>query len=73
MVAVVVLVVAVATDVTAHARAGSEQRQLASATSTLRGLRTDVRGTTFYRALATNHRNALQASVASSLAWSART
>jgi len=68
VVAVVVLVVAVATDVQAHARAGSEQRQLASATSTLRGLRTDVRVTTFYRALATNHRNALQASVASSLA-----
>jgi len=68
-----VLAAAVATDVQARARARSEQTDLAAARAMLRGLRTDVRATTFYRALATNHRDSLESTIASTLAHLAST
>ncbi|HEY5110384.1 MAG TPA: glycoside hydrolase family 43 protein [Acidimicrobiales bacterium] len=71
--AVAVLVAAVATDVQAHARNRTEHRELASARSRLSVLRTDVAVTTYAKALSTNRRDGLVASVTSSLAQLAAT
>ena len=71
--ALAVLVAAVATDVQAHARNRSEHTDLNAAKSKLSKLRTDVGVTAYERALSTRHRDALQASVASSLTQLAAT
>jgi beta-xylosidase len=71
--ALAVLVAAVATDVQAHARNRTEHTDLNAARSQLLTLRTDVAVTTYVKAISTNQRDTLQASVASSLAQLAAT
>ena len=71
--ALAVLVAAAATDVQAHARNRSAHTDLNAARSRLSNTRTDVAVTAYGRALSTNHRDALQASIASSLAQLAAT
>jgi beta-xylosidase len=67
MLALCVLTATVATDVQAHARVRSELADLASARHRLATLNSDVKVTTYVNDVATNHRNDLQTSVASTL------
>ena len=73
IVALAVLIAAAATDVQAHARNRTEHSELITARSKLRVLRTDVAVTTYVKAVSTNHRDTLQASIVSSLAQLAAT
>jgi hypothetical protein len=68
-----VLTTAVATDLQAHARNRSEHTELTAARSRLAKQRTDLAITTYVKAVTTNHRNGLQASVASTLGQIAST
>ena len=68
IVALGVMITAVTTDVLAHARNRHEQADLAAAQKKLSASRYAIAATTYGKALATNHRSAIQASVATTLA-----
>jgi Glycosyl hydrolases family 43 len=62
------LIAAVTTDLHAHQRDRHEHKLLALARRTLSNSRFDLKATTYAKDLATNHRNALEASVTAMLA-----
>jgi Glycosyl hydrolases family 43 len=68
LVVVVVMVAVVTTDLQAHARDRQEHADLAAAQSKLSASRSAIAATSYDKALTTNHRSALQASVAATLA-----
>jgi len=67
------LAVAIQTDVGAHARDRQEHTDLSAARRTLAASRLTLEKTTYVKALATNHRNDLQASVTATLGQLATT
>ena len=67
LVILVALVATTATDLQAHARDRSEHTELTAATKKLSASRSELADTSYDEVLTTNHRAALQASVASTL------